>query len=168
MTFVSYCGILSRFMFMSITPDFIGHSVLPFLLLQANMICRFVMARGVGGLPLRRPLSTSGQVRPSCPTYPRHTQSLYPSRRKAAEDVAPPARCSMRVCTLSVCAAVSFVVSSRRRSSCTSVTFFVAFFHFLFAYLKFYYYLCTRKGLLSSLADVKEQGHIETTKHLLY
>ena len=38
---------------MSITPDFIGHPVLPFLLLQANMICRFVMARGVGGLPLR-------------------------------------------------------------------------------------------------------------------
>ena len=27
MTFVSYCGILSRFMFMSITPDFIGHPV---------------------------------------------------------------------------------------------------------------------------------------------
>ncbi len=33
MTFVSYCGILSRFMFMSITPDFIGHPVPSFIII---------------------------------------------------------------------------------------------------------------------------------------
>ena len=48
------------------------------------------------GLALSVRSPRADKFAPSCPTYPRHTQSLYPSRRKAAEDVAPPARCSMR------------------------------------------------------------------------
>ena len=65
-------------------------------------MCR---ARAYGGLALSVRSRRADKFALSRPTYPRLTQSLYPSRRKAAEDVAPPARCSMRVCTLSVCAA---------------------------------------------------------------
>ena len=101
MTFVSYCGILSRFMFMSITPDFIGHPVLPFLFLQANMICRFVMARGVGGLPLRRPLSTSGQVRPLASVTSSIVPNgirVYPPSRPAREVLNAGVAHALRVC----------------------------------------------------------------------
>ena len=66
----------------------------------------FCGENGYVGCPLGAELSALcvRTYSPLASGIPASYASHYPSLRKAAEDAGPPARCSMRVCALSVCA----------------------------------------------------------------
>ena len=93
--FVSYPGYYPAFLLAKIVPNSLSSFLSRNFMRVVHFLC-LCWGSGIGGLALAwrslrnyPPLRRSSTSRPA---YPRHTQPLNPSLRKAAEDAAPPAR----------------------------------------------------------------------------